>query len=293
VRRTALAALAALALLTPARAQSPEQKKATVEYLRSLQTGQGGFAPAMGQDQPSLRATSSALRALKYFGGEPRDRDACARFVNACFNESMGGFTDRPGEGKPDVALTAVGAMVATELKLPAEKYVGPVVDYLGKHARTFEEIRIAAAGLEAIRRRPLQADHWLKQLERMRDKDGTYGTGTGKPRETGGAVAAELRLGGRLTDDRREAVLKALKAGQRPDGGFGKEGEEASDLESSYRVMRAFHMLKEAPDAKKLRTFVASCRNDDGGYGVAPGQKSSVSGTYYAGIVLHWLDGK
>jgi prenyltransferase beta subunit len=260
--------------------------------LRSLQTREGPFLPARGADRPGLRATSSALRALKYFGGQPRDRAACVPFVKACFDKDSGGFTDQPGKGKPDVATTAVGLMAVVELKMPAGDYEGPAVAYLGKHAKDFEEVRIAVAGLEAVGKLPPQAAAWSDQLARVRNEDGTYGKG-GKARTTGGAVVAELRMGKKLTEARREAVLKALRADQRDDGGFGKEGTTGSDLETTYRVMRCFHMLKDVPDAGKLRGFVARCRNDDGGYGVTPGQKSSVSGTYFAGIVLHWLDAK
>ena len=49
--------------------------------------------------------------------------------------------------------------------------------------------------------------------------------------------------------------------------------------------------MLKERPDTKKVKAFIASCRNTDGGYGVTPGAPSSVSGTYYASIIQHWAD--
>ena len=42
----------------------------------------------------------------------------------------------------------------------------------------------------------------------------------------------------------------------------------------------------------KKVREFIGKCRNADGGYGVTPGTASGASGTYYAGIILHWLDG-
>ena len=38
------------------------------------------------------------------------------------------------------------------------------------------------------------------------------------------------------------------------------------------------------------VRSFVAKCRNSDGGYAAAPGQPSSVNGTYFAAIILHWL---
>ena len=50
--------------------------------------------------------------------------------------------------------------------------------------------------------------------------------------------------------------------------------------------------MLKEKPaEPDKLRAFIAKCRNADGGYAVAPGQPSTAGGTYFAGIILHWLD--
>ena len=55
--------------------------------------------------------------------------------------------------------------------------------------------------------------------------------------------------------------------------------------------IMITFMMLKEKPkDVAKLKEFIAKCRNKDGGYGVAPGQPSNISGTYFASIVLYWL---
>ena len=101
--------------------------------------------------------------------------------------------------------------------------------------------------------------------------------------------MAAILRLGGKV-DER--AVLDAMKKGQRKTGGFGKEDAgDASDLETTYRVMRSFMMLKSRPnDVPALEAFIAKCRNGDGGYGVVPGQPSSVSGCYYAAIIRLWL---
>lgn len=277
--------------LSAAHGQSADQKKATVAYLQKLQTAEGGFRPSAAAEvtKPSLRATSSGLRALKYFGGEARDRRSAAAFVAGCFDRTSGGFADTPG-GKPDVVTTAVGLMAVVELKMAPEPYVGPAVAYLAEHAKNFEEIRIAAAGLEAAHKRPPVADTWLKEVTRMRRTDGGFGDGSA--RDSGGAAVVVLRLGGEL--ERRADLLKVIRAGQNADGGFGKTGAKGPDLETTYRVMRCFMMLKEKPkDADALRGFVARCRNGDGGYGVAPGQPSTVSGTYFAGIVLHWLDAR
>jgi prenyltransferase beta subunit len=299
MRRLPLCILFLLLCLAPAWAQTADEKKATVAYLQKLQAGDGGFLaaapnPLAGRrDVSSLRATTTAVRALKYFGGEPKDKDACAKYVQNAFDEKTGGFIDAQPGLKPDVFATAAGLMAVVELKLPADKYVDPGVKFLGENAKTFEEVRLAAAALEAVGKRPPQADAWLEQIIKMRNPDRTYGKGDGAARDTGGAVVAVLRLGGKVEGEEKGFVVHLLQTGQREDGGFGKADTKGSDLESSYRVMRAFHMLGAKPDAKKVRDFVNKCRNDDGGYGVAPGQASSASGTYFAGIILHWLEEK
>jgi prenyltransferase beta subunit len=294
VKHLYVVALGIAVCLAPARGQPPEEKKATIAYLHSLQAPDGGFLAAQPKpgtepaNQSSLRATSSALRALKYFGGEPRDKAACDDFVQRCFDKDSGGFADRPG-GKPDVTSTAVGIMAVVELKLPTDYYTEGVVKYLSTHAKTFDEIRIAAAGLESIGQKAPQKEAWLAQLAKLRNPDGTYGQGDGAARDTGSAVVVELRLMGKL--EHPEQVIRTLRMGQRPDGGFGKDSSATSDLETSYRIMRAFVMLKEKLSSPgRCRAFVAKCRNADGGYGLAPGQPSSASGTYFASILLHWL---
>jgi len=275
----------------PVRAQSDAQKKSTIAYIRKLQADDGGFRFDVRAEQSELPATSAALRVLKYFGGEPRDKAACVAFVKSCFDKDGGGFATRPG-GKSAYRATAIGIMAVVELKMPAAPYADSVVKYLDDNSKTFEEVRLTAASFEALGQRPPRADAWLKQIAKLRHADGTYGTGDGVARDTGGAVAAVLRLGGKV--EHSDNVLRALNAGQRKDGGFGKAGGEGSDLETTYRVLRAFHMLKTKPvGADRLRAFLARCRNDDGGYGVAPGLPSNVSGSYYTSIILHWLNEK
>jgi prenyltransferase beta subunit len=277
-----------------AQAQTAEQKQATVQYLQKLAMADGGFLPAQpgpassDKAKSSLRAMASGIRALKYFGGELPNPARSAEFLQRCHDKRSGGFADQPG-GEPNVAVTAVGLMAAVELNVPPDRFQNSVINYLGKHVKSFDDIRIAAAAFEAIGKPPAEAKEWLKRIEALRNPDGTYGKGDGVARDTGSAVAAVLRLGGEV--QQRDNALQALKQGQRADGGFGKANTPGSDLESTYRVMRAFVMLKEKPnDVAGLQAFVAKCRNADGGYGVTPGLASSVSGTYYAAIIRPWL---
>ena len=275
----------------PSRGDAPKSQKAAIAYLQKLQQKDGGFAPSVDQPKSSLRATNGAVKGLNHFGGEILDKAACADFVKSCFDKESGGFADQPG-GKPNVEVTAVGVMVVAELKIAAESSDAAAARYLGENVKTFEDIRIAAAAFEAMGKRPAQADAWLKQIAKLRNEVGTYGKGDGAARDTGGAVAAVLRLGGKI--DHSDAAIKAMRSGQRADGGFGVDNSPASDLGTSYRVMRSFHMLKSQPeDVDRLRAFLDSCHNADGGYGVAKGKPSSASGTYYVSSILHWLGEK
>lgn len=275
----------------PIRADAPTSHKAAVAYLQKLQQKDGGFAPSVDQPKSSLRATTAAVEALDHFGGEIPDKAACADFVKSCFDKENGGFADQP-HGQPNVEVTAIGVLVVAELKLTAEPFEAAAAKFLGENVKTFEDIRITAAAFEALGKRPAQADAWLKQIAKLRNEDGTYGKGTGVARATGGAIAAVIRLGGKV--EHPAAAIKAMRAGQRADGGFGTADSPSSDLATSYRVMRSLHMLHAQPqDADRLQAFIDSCHNADGGYGVAKGKPSSAAGTYYVSSILHWLNEK
>jgi prenyltransferase beta subunit len=271
-------------------AQTPEQKKATVRYVRDLQAPDGGFFASLTDASPrgSLRATVTGLRALKYFGGEPKDKDAAAKFAKSCWNAEAGAFSDQSG-GNCDAASTALGLIAVAELKLPMDDYCDAAIKYMAEHAKEFEEKRMAAAGMEAAGKRAPAARQWLIDLQATANPDGSYGKGAEMARATGGTVAMILRLGGKPVGP--TPVTEILDKGQNKDGGFGKDDSGASDLETSYRVMRCYHMLKAKPTrADAMREFVAKCRNADGGYGSAPGQASNINGTYFAAIITHWL---
>ena len=286
---------AALVIVAPVRADDDRGVKQTIVYVQKLQTSTGGFTSAVPPANarlvvPTLRATSAAVRALHYLDSAPLDKDAAVKFIESCWDESSGGFSDMP-QGKNDVFTTAVALLAVNTLKMPAEKYGPGAVKYMAENAKGFEEIRIAAAGLESLNMKSPRAKAWLDDIDKMRNADGSFGKGAGQARATGSSVVTILRLGGKEAD--RDAVLKILKTGQRANGGYGKEDSEtASDMETTYRVLRCFVMLKARPDnVEGLRSFIAKCRNEDGGYGTAPGQPSSVNGVYFAAIMRHWLN--
>lgn len=271
--------------------------KQTIAFVQKLQTSTGGFTsipPAPNiRIAPTLRATSAAVRALHYLGGTVPDKTAASKFVERCWNPASGGFADFAGGDQVDVFTTSVALMAVTELKMPTDKYGPPALKYLAATANSFEDIRIAAAGLERLNQKSPRTKEWHADVTKLQNPDGSFGKGPGQARATGGGIVTLLRLGGKVAD--RDAIVKILKDGQRNNGGFGKDDSEtASDLETTYRVMRCFVMLQARPgNVEGVRSFVAKCRNEDGGYGPAPGEPSNVGATYFAAIIRHWLDKK
>ncbi len=266
------------------RAQTPAEMAQTAAFAASHQNEDGGFSDqAVGQPS-TLGATNAAIRILHYVGGSVPDVLGCVKFVRSC-RVPGGGFSSRPG-GKPDPITTAVGLLAASELKIDDPDMIRESVAYLGRHARAFEEVRMAAAGLEAIGVTSPDAPRWDHQIQAMRNPGGTFGTGAGIPFATGGSAAAILRLGMPL--ENRQAIVKAILAGQTPEGGFSRDGGPP-DLSSSYRIVRALYMMRERPNLDNLLGFVARCRKSDGSYSVTPDGKGSLGGTYLGTILTYW----
>jgi acetyl esterase/lipase len=283
-RYAACLAVALLAAAPAAQAQSPAELAQTAAHVAAFQNPDGGFTTRKGMPS-TLGATSSSIRVLKYTGGSIPDVLGCIRFVKSCFDPESGGFAPKPG-GAPDVGTTASGLMAIAELKVVDKPTVDAAVKYLSEQAKTFEEIRIAVAGLEAVKATSPEFPRWAELVLNGRNPDGTFGRGEGQARETGGKAVALLRMGAPL--GKKAEVVAFLKSAQRPDGAWSK-GPGGSELESTYRIMRAFYMLKESPDIDRLTSFIARCRHDDGSYGVSPADSGS-GGTYFATIVSRWL---
>ncbi len=283
--------LLTLLLLAPvAVAQTAEEKKATLAFIESLRDKDTGAFKVTPDGKPTLRACNGAAKAIKVLGGELTDKDKVSKFVLGCYDEKAGTFAD-PGT-KADVASTAIGVIVACELGIPKDTFKA-AMDYLGKTAKEFEDVRIAAAAVEAwgVKDCPFDVTPWFEVAKNsitvplLDPKDG----GT---RQIGSASALSLRLGLKPRGPEGDFIIEQLTKGQRPDGGWGKADAKASDIETTYRVVRALMLLKCPPDdGKKLREFLASHRNKDGGYATEPGKASSMSGVYYTSIIVKWLD--
>src|SRR5437667_109341 len=112
--RNPLAVIALLLVPTIAPAQDLRaiDRAETILYLLKLHDREsGGFRPDP-KGKPGLRATSAAVRALKYNDAELKPgapiREKAAAFVMSCYDTKTGGFADTPG-GKPDVNSTSIG----------------------------------------------------------------------------------------------------------------------------------------------------------------------------------------
>ena len=279
-----LAALGTASIATTTvTAQTPAEMAQTAAYAAAHQNKDGGFAAKVGQPS-SLGTTHSALKILKYVGGSVPDVLACVDYVNSC-RVKGGGFSQTPG-GKPDVVTTALGLMAAAELKIHDPEMIREAVAYFGKNARTFEEVRMSAAGMESTGLYSTDTPRWHRQLEGMRNGEGSFGSGAAVPFTTGGVAAAILRLG--LPLEHRDAIVRAIKNGQRPEGGWSKD-DGPPDLSSSYRIMRAMYMMHEAPDLDRLLGYVARCRKPDGSYSNVPGGEGNLGGTYLGAVITYW----
>ena len=107
---------------TPETIEKVEAKLATIKFVNSLYDPATGGFKGTPNGKPSLRACNAAAKVLAIHGQKLPDRDKTAAFVLACYDPKTGAFAE-PG-GKPDVASTCIGVIVAMELGIPKAKFV-------------------------------------------------------------------------------------------------------------------------------------------------------------------------
>jgi len=284
-RRTVLAALiggcllSATAIGAGAAPLTLEQRVATLRYIAGFQNPDGGFASTAGGPS-GLGSTNASLRTFRYLGNKAPALDLVERFVRSCYKPEAGAYSDRP-DAEPSVRATAMGVMCMAELQKGFGDEEDKIRAYLGANAKEQGDIYIAAAALYAAALKMPKGVNWSETYQQLRREDGSYGPTIA---DTSRAVVSLLRLGKSPRD--RKQTLALMQAAQRSDGGF---GDPQSDLASIYPTMRAFWMMKEAPDLQRLGEFIDACRNEDGGYGNTADAPSTVSHTYYAAISMHF----
>jgi prenyltransferase beta subunit len=267
-------------------ADGESSRQATRNYLLSLRNQDGGFRVAAAEGPSQLLATVGITRGVRYWGGKLPEREKTAAWVSSCYHPSLGAFSDNPGT-TPDVRSTALALMALSELKAPLDRYAHDTIRYLDANATSLSDIYFTVAALDITHLDSAAAGRFALAYEAMERPDGSFSRDA---YDEAAAAITLLRLG--KGPAHPEVVAQRLLATQRSDGGFrGQTPSQESELAGVYRIVRALYMLHAAPDKRSLRSFIARCRNADGGYGPMPGKPSSGPTTYYAGIVSHWLE--
>lgn len=273
---------------------SPDTTTAT--FLQSCLRPDGGYTTHPSDQSTSLGATSAALRALNYLHTKPQQLSKTKAYVWSCLDKETGQFRDKP-DGKPSYRSTAVGVMAVVAMRerlndADRDRVLKALLD-----SQQPEELRLGAAALESLivdKQLSSVPNGWLEKLNAtfgpLLQTDGSYSSGADQARASAGYSAAYLRLG--CPVPAKDELQKLLASRQLESGGWSNE-KGAVDLEASYRVMRCLYLLrcKDAQLLDRCEKFIKGLKQSDGGYAL-PGQKlSSVSGTYFALSILHWLE--
>jgi hypothetical protein len=269
---------------TPEIEAAVKAKLATLKFLGGLYEAESGGYRNEPMAKPTLRATNAAVKATRYLGGQLDDKEKSAKFVLSCYDDKTGAFAE-PG-GKPDVTTTCIGVMAAMELGITKEK-IAKAPEYITANAKEFEDVRIGAAafeawGVEGWKDSESTKTSWLVVAFKYQTEKKAL-----SPRESASAWVVFMRL---LPSTKEKLI--GISYEQLGDGGWGLTGQNSSDMETIYRVMRYHYMAGCKPgETKKLREYVEQHLNSDGGSEVKIWAKSSAIGTYYAVIITKWLD--
>lgn len=268
-----------IVFIHPASAQLTETEvKGTLKSIVALQDETTGGFKANPKSDPSLKATAAGLRIWKQLSKDKfPNLDKVTAFVLGCHDPISGGFHEP--RCNPDVVTTCFGLMAAAEVGFPPKMYPR-AMEYLKSNAKTFEDVRLGAAALESLDNKPNWLDDWIK----IADAE------TGNDARTAASVAAmKLRLGYPVNN--RQKVIDTILNDQRDDGGWGKAGASGSDLETTYRVIRALSLLKAKPkNPDSIRTYLKKCQKLDSGRLFFADNEPSIFSTYYAIMAIHFL---
>lgn len=251
-------------------------------FLEQLQREDGGYADTSLNSESSVNSTNSVVKVLGHVGWPVANAERIGEFIDRCLDKATGGFAQAPG---------AEANAFATASALIVLHGIGDA----GRFARYWDH---ASAFMNALA--DSQYDHFMvisaydecgirgsspsRSIAYFEEKGemGRYGNDVA---EVAIAVASLLRLGRPVKDP--EFQTATLLAGQCSDGGFGPDG--ASDLFTSYCVLRALVLLAGEPGLGRLSGYVDRLERTDG-YTVRAGEPSSAGATYMALTLRGWI---
>ncbi|RVE91071.1 ankyrin repeat domain-containing protein [Sinorhizobium meliloti] len=257
----------------------------TICFLRALQREDGGYVDNETQAASGLQDTVSALKALRLLCAGPKELQKAFGYVLSCANDA-GGFAREP-DGAPGAYWTAFGLIALRELgeietlRAAAARHA----QFMYQNATSAPDYFMVIAAHEECGVLGSIPEAAISFFQSQVNEEGTFG---GSVHANAIACSALLRSGSEINTP--EPIIRGLLSAQRPDGGFAEVGN-ASDLLTTYLVMRALLLLNAAPNLGELRRYIRKLSVTSGGYASTIGGTPSASATYQSHCILQWID--
>lgn len=267
----------------------------TVNFLKSLQTTNGGFVNDKLSISESSSYTSSALEAIYMLSSTPQDAVKAIGYIQS-LETSDGGFKLTAGSVGSSMkatyyCLNSLSLLSSSPSNVTKTKEFllnwlptsGGYGGYPGEEA-TLRETFDAVSALNLMDRTPTSKSTIINYLESYRNPSGGFGLISSYVESTLRVLEVYNILG--VAYPTPTETINFLQSLQQPDGGFSKgEGKAVSYVISTYRSVRALQLLNSAPlYPSKVSNYILSTYNASvGGFGGYYGDSPDVSSTYRA----------
>lgn len=195
----------------------------------------GGYKHSPADKEPTISATLMGLRTFRYLGVERENVARQREFLLGRFDEKKAAFVET-GKTEPDALANAFALMLMGELRMPEDVHAVSARDYVVAEAKSFDEIYLAMAGLQAMGMHKEIPASWVKTMmdTALDEKSTAY--------DKARAVVTCMRTGFNLPDYAMFlAPLQSALADVMADATFHENPEK---LQQAYTLARALVML-------------------------------------------------
>jgi prenyltransferase beta subunit len=258
-------------------------------FVRALQRYRRRFEVRWAAPAPAATAVLLALTLVGSMVAAPAARadasDRAARYLLAA-QSNDGGFGSARGRASSQEMTTWAALGLAGAGRNPADVRRGKrsITQYMRTHARAFREpqdleraILVLAAAGESPRN--FARRDFVRELLGMRQRNGSV---QGVLNRTTFAVLA-LRAARESTGVR--AMVRWILPQQHDDGGFGLEGTDTSDVDTTSGVLQALVAAGRGkhPAVRRAVGYLRRVQNADGGFGQMRLRASNAQSTAWA----------